>query len=123
MLILGIVFDGSIFPFTFAGFTADACVEAVLGETATKPELLLPGIEGLADTGGTDCLRAASAALGETRPDFCAGAGAVSTDAETPIARALTDWASCSDFSRIWRCLSSSFATIDRRSSGMGLLS
>ena len=115
MLILGIVFDGSIFPFTFAGFTADACIEAVLGETATRPELLLPGIEGLADTGGTDCLRAASAALGETRAPFCAGAGALSTVADTPMARALADWASASDFSRIWRCFS-----FERRVRGRG---
>ena len=119
MLILGIVFDGSIFPFAFAGFAA----ALVLGGPATTPELLLPGIEGFADTGGTDCFRAASAALGETRAPFCAGAGALSTVADTPMARALADWASASDFSRIWRCFSSSFATIDRRSSGMGLLS
>lgn len=123
MLILGIVFDGSIFPFPFAGFAAEAGEVAGFGEVPTRPELLLPGIEGFADTGGTDGLRAASAALGEARPVFCAGAAAFSTDAETPIARALADWASCSDFSRICRCLSSSFATIDRRSSGMGLFS
>ena len=91
MLILGIVFDGSIFPFTCAGFDADAGVAAVFGAPATIPELLLPGIDGFADTGGTDCLRAASAALGETRPDFCAGPGAFSTVADTPIARALAD--------------------------------
>lgn len=70
MLILGIVFDGSILPLTPAGFAGVLVLAPAIGVPDTAAELLLPVIEAFADTGGIVCLRAASAALGETRPDF-----------------------------------------------------